>query len=249
MIVERLAADARGCILYDASRVRKAVDRLFDPSWWAEYGTIEKVTGGRASVALLRHEDQCWVLRHYRRGGLIARISNDRYWWSGQARVRAFAEWRLLARMRALALPVPAPIAARYQRRGPLYTADLITEFLSQTQTLAAAMREEVPADVWREVGAVVASFHAHGIHHADLNANNVLIQPPNGEGSEFHVYLIDFDRGRIRTRGAWEAQVLQRLRRSLDKISAQLGRTFDERHWHWLMEGYERGANSPYLR
>lgn len=249
MIVEGLAPNARGCILYDASRVRNPVDRLFDPLWWGEHGTIEEVTGGRASIALLRHEGQCWVLRHYRRGGMVARISSDRYLWSGQARVRAFAEWRLLARMRALHLPVPAPIAARYERRGLYYTADLITEFLPHTQTLAAAMRSELPANVWRDIGAVLASFHAQGVHHADLNANNVLMRQASAASSNVEVYVIDFDRGRIRSRGAWEMQVLQRLRRSLEKISAQLGRAFDERCWHSLMEGYERAANSAHFR
>jgi 3-deoxy-D-manno-octulosonic acid kinase len=259
MIVERLAASARGCILYDASRVRKAVERVFDPLWWAEHGTLEEVTGGRASIALLRHEGQCWVLRHYRRGGFMARISTDRYLWTGQARVRAFAEWRLLARMQALKLPVPTPIAARYERRGPYYTADLITEFVPQTQTLAAAMRAEVHQNVWRSIGSTLASFHAQGVHHADLNANNVLLKGASGawsdaavanvEVADAEVYVIDFDRGRIRSRGAWEAQVLARLRRSLDKVSAQLGRTFDEQHWCWVMEGYVHAQQSTHLR
>ncbi len=251
MIVERLAAIARGCILYDASRVRKAVERVFDPLWWAEHGRIEEVTGGRASIALLRHEGQCWVLRHYRRGGFMAHISADRYLWVGQARVRAFAEWRLLARMQFLNLPVPTPIAARYERRGPFYTADLITEFLPHTQTLAAAMRAEVRQDVWRSIGSTLALFHAQGVHHADLNANNVLLKvaSPDVVVPNVEVYLIDFDRGRIRRRGAWEAQVLARLRRSLDKISAQLDRTFDERQWCWLMEGYAHAEQTTYLR
>ena len=248
MIVERLAPVARGCILYDASRVRKAVDRMFDPHWWAEHGSFEQVTGGRASIALLRHEDECWVLRHYRRGGFVARISEDRYVWSGEAAARSFAEWRLLARLRLLQLPAPAPIAARYERRGLFYTADLITEFLPHTHTLANALRAEVRRETWRRVGAVVAGFHTHGVHHADLNANNVLLNEP-GDAGDVEVYIIDFDRGRIRTRGAWESQVLARLRRSLDKISHRLGRAFDERQWAWFMEGYESAIEGAHLR
>lgn len=248
MIVERLAAVARGCILYDASRVRKAVDRVFDTKWWAEHGTIEEVTGGRASIALLRNEQECWVLRHYRRGGFVARISDDRYVWSGQTTVRSFAEWRLLARMHSLHLPVPAPIAARYERRGLLYTADLITEFLPYTHTLAKALCADVRPETWRRVGAVVAAFHAHGVHHADLNANNVLLKETNGL-PDLEVYIIDFDRGRIRARGPWEAQVLARLRRSLDKISRQLGRAFDEDQWRYFMEGYQSANVEAHLR
>src|SRR5688572_19039232 len=150
MIVERVARIARGCILYDASRVRKAVESLFDAQWWEAHGSIEKVTGGRASISLLRHEGDCWVLRHYRRGGFMARISADTYLWTGQHRVRSFAEWRLLAQLRALGLPVPAPIAARYERAGLGYRADLITEFLPHTQTLAASMESAPREPVWR---------------------------------------------------------------------------------------------------
>ncbi len=248
MIVERLAADARGCILYDASRVRKAVDRVFDPQWWAEHGSFEQVTGGRAPIALLRHEQECWVLRHYRRGGFIARISEDRYVWSGEAAARSFAEWRLLARLRALQLPVPVPIAARYERRGLFYTADLITEFVPHTHTLANALRAGVRAEAWRRVGTVIAAFHANGVHHADLNANNVLLNE-SADSATVGVYVIDFDRGRIQARGAWEAQVLARLRRSLTKVSHQLGRTFDEQPWAWFMEGYESADSVAHLR
>jgi hypothetical protein len=49
-----------------------------------------------------RNELDQWVLRHYRRGGAVARrLLADRYVWAGEERVRAFAEWRLLARLHA----------------------------------------------------------------------------------------------------------------------------------------------------
>ena len=143
---------------------------------------------------------------------------------------------------------MPAPIAARYERRGLFYTADLITEFLPHTHTLANALRAEVRPETWRRVGSVIAELHAHGVHHADLNANNVLLNEP-GDSANLEVYIIDFDRGRIRARGAWEAQVLARLRRSLDKLSHRLGRAFDERQWACFMEGYESTIERAHLR
>lgn len=48
------------------------------------------------------------------------------------------------------------------------------------------------------------------GVHHADLNAHNILLADDGA------VYVLDFDRGRIRARGAWENNVLARLHRSL---------------------------------
>jgi 3-deoxy-D-manno-octulosonic acid kinase len=50
---------------------------------------------------------------------------------------------------------------------------------------------------------------------------------------------VLDFDRGRVRARGAWEQAVLARLKRSLAKVSAGLpaGR-FDESAWAALLAG-----------
>ncbi len=246
MSVERVTLAGRGCILYDASRVRKPIESVFDRSWWAANGTIEEVTGGRASVFLLKHEENSWVLRHYRRGGFIANISADRYVWTGESRCRSFAEWRLLARLQRLGLPVPVPIAARYVRRTFTYTADLITEFLHDTISLAKAMTSsQVHEAVWHSVGRTIASFHAQGVHHADLNAHNVMLRLPSSHselGPERHspdVFLLDFDRGQIREPGEWEAEVLQRFRRSLEKVSRVAGQVFEDRCWLWVMEGY----------
>jgi 3-deoxy-D-manno-octulosonic acid kinase len=51
-------------------------------------------------------------------------------------------------------------------------------------------------------------------VQHADLNAHNIML----GENGE--VWLLDFDRGRLRTPGSWRGRVLDRLARSLAKIS-----------------------------
>jgi len=70
-------------------------------------------------------------------------------------------------------------------------------------------------------------------VHHADLNAHNLLLGP---DGT---VYVLDFDRGRIRPRGAWEQAVLERLQRSLRKVTAGMppGR-FDDTAWQALLQG-----------
>ena len=77
------------------------------------------------------------MLRHYRRGGAVARLSGDAYLWTGAGRTRSFAEWRLLRQLRRWDLPVPRPIAARYVRQGLAYRADLITGELTTRRTLA----------------------------------------------------------------------------------------------------------------
>lgn len=221
-------------MLYDASRCSQPDPRVFDREAWRDRGALEEATGGRGTVAFVRDGARHWVLRHYRRGGLVARLLDDAYLWTGADRTRAFREWRLLRELHAAGLPVPAPVAARYERHGLLYRADLLTEELPTRLTLGRALQlAPLAASTWRAVGACIGRLHAHGVHHADLNAHNLLL------GAGDAVYVLDFDRGRIRARGAWERAVLARLLRSLRKVGATLppGR-FDDAAWRSLLAG-----------
>lgn len=254
MTDEQFIATAGGGILYDASLLSKPGAELFSRAHWGTRGALTEVSGGRSSIALLNVaawpelqarssevgvEGTRWVLRHYRRGGLMARLSQDSYLWSGANRTRSFAEWRLLAELRRRGLPVPAPIAAHYVRGLLTYRADLITELLPGTRTLTQVIIEhDLPESGWRAIGRTIAAFHREGVHHADLNANNILL----GE-RETNIYLLDFDRGRIEARGPWEQGVIARLRRSLEKIKGQRAEVrFGDRQWQWLMAAIDSG-------
>jgi 3-deoxy-D-manno-octulosonic acid kinase len=236
---EALARGAGGAMLYDASRLHHPHVSVFDPAHWQAQGALETARGGRGTVAFVRaSEDQRWVLRHYRRGGLIARLSADLYVWTGADRTRSFREWRLLRQLRAWGLPVPTPVAAGYQRAGLGYRADLITVELPVRRTLTQALQQApLPLETWHAVGQCVAALHARGVQHADLNAHNLLV------GASNDIYVLDFDRSRIRARGTWEQAVLARLRRSLLKVTAGLpGDRFTDPHWRALLSGAGTG-------
>jgi 3-deoxy-D-manno-octulosonic acid kinase len=91
-------ATATGVMLADPHSLgnaqQGASEALFDPDFWAARGELAAVSGGRGSAWFVGSTAHPWVLRHYRRGGFVARISEDRYWWSGEDRVRSFSEWR-----------------------------------------------------------------------------------------------------------------------------------------------------------
>src|SRR5450631_118687 len=89
-----------------------AGESLFDMKYWSARGELSMVSGGRGSAWFVGPAAHPLVLRHYRRGGFIARLSQDRYWWMGEDRVRAFAEWRLLEYLAERGLRVPKPVAA-----------------------------------------------------------------------------------------------------------------------------------------
>ena len=227
---------ATGAILYDSAQIGKPSETLFDEAYWASQQKIVARAHGRGGVIFIRDGERHWVLRHYRRGGLIAKLSADRYFWLGAERTRSFREWRLLHALHAQGLPVPAPVATRYRRDGLFYRADLITEALPAARTLADSITgAKLQEQTWREVGATIARFHRAGVHHADLNAHNILL------GESGSVFVLDFDRGRIRDRGSWDETVLARLERSLRKIQRQREVVnFNERDWNALLEGYE---------
>jgi 3-deoxy-D-manno-octulosonic acid kinase len=236
---EVLARGAGGAMLYDASCLHHPDTAVFDPAHWQAQGALETSRGGRGTVAFVRaNQDRRWVLRHYRRGGLIAHLSDDRYVWTGADRTRSFREWRLLRQLRAWGLPVPTPVAARYQRAGPCYRADLLTAELPVRRTLAQALQQApLPTEAWHAIGQCVGSLHARGVQHADLNAHNLLV------GASNDIYVLDFDRGRIRARGAWERAVLARLQRSLRKVATGLpAERFTEAHWQTLLTGAGTG-------
>lgn len=225
----------RASILYDATQGVKPDPRLFNRTFWTWRNALSEVTAGRGQVAFIREPGRHWVLRHYRRGGFIARFLTDTFLWLGAARSRSYREWRLLATLFAEGFPVPRPVAAHCERAGLVYRADLMTVEIPDTATLATRITgQPLEAPAWRQVGAVIARLHRRGVHHADLNAHNVLLDAADA------VYLIDFDRGSLRERGLWEEAVLARLRRSLDKIKRQDASVrFGEVEWGELMAGY----------
>jgi 3-deoxy-D-manno-octulosonic acid kinase len=235
---EQLRQDAESAILFDATVSPQVDARWFDPEYWRAHGGLDAHLGGRGGVAMLRTPVGECVLRHYRRGGMVATLMGDRYLWTGADTTRSFAEFRLLQAIARLELPGPQVVAARYVRAGVYYRADLITKRIADTCTLAQSVAgSRLDAELAREVGALVARFHRAGIWHADLNAHNILV-------GDTALYIIDFDRGRFRPLAvAWRMGNLQRLRRSLFKLGAakQGEAAFDNAIWTPLMYGYER--------
>jgi 3-deoxy-D-manno-octulosonic acid kinase len=237
-------ATASGAILADAAlsggiSSSGAFDSLFEPQFWATDGRITPIDRGRGAAWFIDQGADHWVLRHYRRGGLMARLSEDRYFWTGETRVRSFVEYRLLASLVALGMPVPVPIAARYERRGPWYRCDLITRRIAGAASLSGVLAvSPLSGASWRRVGSTIARLHAAGADHADLNAHNILL------GDDGTVSIVDFDRGRKRPAGAWAERNLSRLHRSLAKISADLpADRFSDNAWQNLRAGYAEHA------
>ncbi|WP_255407788.1 MULTISPECIES: 3-deoxy-D-manno-octulosonic acid kinase [unclassified Achromobacter] len=213
-----------GAMLYDAARISRPGPHLFDAAAYAAtYGTPAEpvAAGGRQAAWFVQGEFGAGVLRHYRRGGLVARISDRDYFWLGADSTRSFREFRLLESLAAQGLPVPAPLAAAYWRQGLAYKAAIIVERIPDVRPLALLL----DSPVWEAAADAVARMHHAGVWHADLNAYNILI---DGAGK---AWIIDFDRGH---QGGVTAPAragnLRRLRRSLEKVGGAAGLALHEK-------------------
>jgi 3-deoxy-D-manno-octulosonic acid kinase len=212
---ERQAID-RGAILFDPRRVAAPGADLFDRAALGAESALSEQPGGRGSILYIDRDGERWVMRRYLRGGVPARFARDRYLWLGEERTRSFRELRLLAELRRRELPVPAPVAARYVRGIFTYSAELITERLAGARSLSEMLASGRMDDArWAAIGRCLRHFHDAGVQHADLNAHNIML------GEQREVWLLDFDRGRLRQPGRWHERTLDRLARSLAKISA----------------------------
>lgn len=233
------------CILYDAGLVADEVAAnpglLFRPDYHIKRQVRQnhgnKNGGiGRARVQYFNCGNMSCVLKHYYRGGQVARWLKDRYPGRNCENSRAFREFRLLKKMQALELPVPVAIAARVERGLLFHRADLVTQEIENVQTLSDRLSQRaLDVDSWQAIGRCICRFHQHAVCHADLNARNILLRP-NGE-----VFLIDFDNSGFRQGGGnWQAANLARLQRSLNKFRRRCETFyFGGGDWQALLSGY----------
>ena len=239
-------------ILYDASIIADPSLQLFDRDYHTNHSAQQNNSLlaeqlktdlttepgiGRARVVYLTFEDKTWVLKHYYRGGAVASVLKDQYLGFDIENSRAFREWRLLKKMRQLGLPVPDAVAAHVEKGLFYYRADLITEKIENSKTLADVLEKDtITTEQWKKVGACIKSFHQHDIYHADLNARNILLTE-SGD-----IYLIDFDNSYIRVNStSWKMQNLARLKRSLLKFKKNVTAfNFSEDNWSELLVAYK---------
>ena len=232
-------ATENAVILSDRARLPQATVALLDPRS-PELQAHAVSVGGRGAAWFVQTAAGAAVLRHYRRGGLAARVSRERYLWLGAERNRGFHEFRLLRALREHDLPVPAPLAAAYWRERLTYRAALLVERIVGARSLGDLL-DASDAPPWGAIGHTLARFHCAGAFHADLNVDNVLMD------TQGRIWLIDFDRGALRkpARG-WQQANLARLQRSLRKrVGAAAGRAPISDGWREMLSVYDTSMKS----
>ncbi len=224
-----------GAFLVNAAADAAVTLEWFDPRHWMARSAVFARPAGRGAAIAFEESGRRFLLRHYLRGGLAAVLWADRYLWRSEPASRPLRELSVTLRLHADGMPVPRPVAVHYRRSRFTYRADLITEYLDGTVTLAATLAaDDVPLAMWARIGRTIRAFHDWGLDHGDLNAHNILLR-----GEE--VFLIDFDKARLRARpGIWRDANLARLRRSLDALEDRRATPrFDDTQWQVLLTAW----------
>lgn len=165
-----------------------------------------------------------WAIRHYIRGGAVAMHMGDRYLRVG--RPRPFRELAASVWARDQELRTPRVVAAAMYVDGPFYRADIVTEVVEGTVTLADRLHETDGERGWlvamAAAGDLIRRLADIGLYHVDLNAHNVLLGPDPEEAP----WIIDLDRARVLGRSSRQAgdRMLDRLTRSIAKCGTPTG-------------------------
>jgi len=231
-----------GSIFYrwNPALLREFNPDIFSPDFKADH-SINRL--GRGAAIMFGYRGLNLVLRHYQRGGLVRFFNRDLYPFFHLGRTRMWREFDLLLKLQTWSLPAPIAVAARCQKVGLGFCrGDLITQTIPDTQTLAEVLQSRpIGENQWRALGALLSRFHNAGVYHADLNANNILLD----NAGQF--YLLDFDRGEIRASNhAWQAANLARLLRSLHKMQTRFSPFyFESADWSVLLLAYDAAKPS----
>lgn len=177
------------------------------------------------------------IVRRCKRGGLMRFLFRDQYLFVN----RPYKEFKLHLCVLQRGLPAPGLLGVCWRRRGLCYSGSLATEELPGVDLDAWLRDNQVDsaagASLLRACGKLIRTMHEAGVLHADLQLKNLFV-------SGNAVFLLDFDRARIKTRIAnWRrACNLLRLRRSFDK------RGHGREAFRMLAEGYGMTEFDPLL-
>lgn len=210
-------------IRYNAALLDAPSVQLFDPTY-PDLQAEAVTQGGRNAAWFVDLNGEPAVLRHYKRGGLIAKLVKDSYFWLGAERTRSWSEFMVLSHLYNVGVAVPQPIAAWQQRYLWRYKAAILMARIPQALPIAHQL-EKTSA---KAVAFAVKQMHDAGVWHADLNVFNIL------KDDQGRIYLIDFDRARRLTvvDSKHRQNNLLRLRRSLIKVRGDKGQQWYEQFY-----------------
>lgn len=211
------------------------VTECFNEQYWLDKNAIIGSAQGRGTTWFVQLASLQGALRHYRRGGLFGKIISDSYLFTGYQKTRSVAEFHLLNHLRDKGVNVPAPIAARVQKRGLCYQADLLSEKIPNAADLVDLLQKRaLSKQEYTQIGEAIKKLHDAQVNHTDLNIHNILLD------ADSKVWIIDFDKCYQQSGDGWKANNLQRLLRSFNKELNKRHILWESSDWASLLVGYQ---------
>ena len=193
----------------------------FDGAYWQHNNAIIGSAFGRGITWFFKINNDEFVLRHYHRGGLIAKLIKDAYVYTGLKNTRAYQEFVVTQQLVDKNLPAPKPVAGQ----------------IIGAKDLVAVLKERALSDVeYQQIGLMIKRFHDVNLWHADLNTHNIIL---DGQGKW---WLIDFDRCKFKPAAdTWKQANLARLKRSFVKEQTKdTAFKWLSSDWGLLLAGYQ---------
>lgn len=223
-------------IWYDAELLNEPADRAFDINFWQQNNAVIGSAQGRGTTWFVQTQTIQAALRHYRRGGLFGKIVSDQYWFTGWESTRSYAEFKLLQNLAEAGVNVPRPIAARVERSGVIYRADLLSEKIADAKDVVSLLQTQaLTTEQYHAIGREIAKMHQAQVNHTDLNIHNLLLDKSD------RVWIIDFDKCYQQTGSDWQQHNLDRLLRSFRKEKNKRAIHWQDNEFKHLLAGYNQ--------
>ncbi|MDA1265491.1 MAG: hypothetical protein O2816_10475 [Planctomycetota bacterium] len=187
-----------------------------------------------------------YLVRRFRHGGLLRRLTGRRF----LDAERPFRELCLSDSLLRLGIPTPRVVAARARSAGFGWQLEVITPRLEGTIDLGTWLgrlrRDEAPATsrstVLEAFGDLVRRMHLHGLLHADLQPNNVLVDESGLAASGVpRLHVLDLDRSAFAEISSRERRAqLVRLYRHVARTEAKHGACLTRADFARFLRGYD---------
>lgn len=200
---------------------------------WARAQPQPRALSGRAPVFIARlpdHPDTTVVVRHSWHGGLLKRVTRDRFRRPTRAPIELLRSFML----RECRIPTPEIVGFALYRAGPgLARVDVGTRYIPGSYDFAAVLGNRAPGIVRDEAFAAIEvllhQLASNGFTHPDLNVKNILLHRNQSgiEASVLDVDVMEWDR-HMPAVSVMQLNVA-RLVRSLIKARRQFGIVFTD--------------------
>lgn len=223
------------CVAW-AREVLEGGRTLYD---WAAAAPDRRDLGGRQSAfsVTLPGHDRRVVVRHARRGGLMAPLLGDLF----LPPTRAPYELMISHLLAGVGVRTPLVVAIAVYKAHRIFRRSDVVSLELPGRDLGKALGDQPDPEVrqgWlASIAALIRSLTVVGAWHPDLNVGNVLLVE-NGPRA-WDAYILDIDR--LQFAPPSDPMVrdanLDRLERSLRKLRARLGVGFDDGEIRQLRE------------